>query len=46
VSTQLYASAALIPGKEPMVPTEKEAEWVPAANRKLLASPANRMKVA
>lgn len=29
VSVQLHAKAALAPGKEPAVPTEHEAGWVP-----------------
>jgi hypothetical protein len=29
VSGQLHALAALLPGKEPMVPTEQEAGWAP-----------------
>jgi len=29
VSSQLHALAVLPPGKEPLVPTEKEAGWAP-----------------
>jgi hypothetical protein len=29
VSGQLHTPAALPPGKEPLVPTEQEAEWAP-----------------